>query len=820
MCTTENDIPFVRPDASIPELTLAFEEVTGQHLPVVEEGRVLGIVHRSQVEAQGKWIDGEWFSWGPAHVARDLTCVVPQVWLESSAGLLTLLKPLVEHTCVVVVDEVGCLVDLFTDTDGVEEALELLSGSELAIDFAQTGPPTLSGALPALAAMHEMGRRGVRHLVLSDPDAPLGVVSIRDLEAAALECRLPLPVAAVVDGRTAITAADSCSVRMAAQLMVDHGIGCVPLVNDGVVVALLTRRDVIRAVLATLRPDGAVQASEGLGSKVGRSYVFQMQAVDLDIHGLLDFDPEAGLVRFAGDRALVIDAVAIGLLRKHLVDSFGLAASRSLLTQFGFAHGWRMAEALKERFDWRSKLEWQHAGSRIHDMAGLFSSVSIHGDATTIQSSFEAEQHLLHFGRSEVCTCWTIAGLLSGYRSRTEDRELFVLEDRCVGKGDPNCHLISRTRAEWGHRRVDELAFYNELNLQDCLEVSLQSTADSLKAVERRLRAERRALAKLAPEADPSGLVATSPSMRKMLDLARRAAHVDSTVLITGESGAGKERVAQLMHDESGRSAGPFIAVNCGAISESLLESELFGHARGAFTNASSGRIGLFEAANTGTLLLDEIGEVSPQMQVKLLRVLQEREVRRVGENTARPIDVRIIAATNRNLVDQISDGTMREDLYYRLKVIEIRVPPLRERVEDILVLAEVFLQASARRMKRSIDRLDATVAKQLLRHSWPGNVRELENAMERAAALASGGRVQLDDLPEELRPPNDVRQASPSPGAKSDRRTLQEVEKDYILAALARNGGNRSRTASFLNIGIATLYRKLKAYGLTDSSV
>jgi DNA-binding NtrC family response regulator len=298
--------------------------------------------------------------------------------------------------------------------------------------------------------------------------------------------------------------------------------------------------------------------------------------------------------------------------------------------------------------------------------------------------------------------------------------------------------------------------------------------------------------------------------MKRLVDLTRRVAKVDSTVLITGESGSGKERVARLLHEESTRAAGPFIAVNCGAITETLLESELFGHARGAFTGATHDRPGLFESANGGTLLLDEVGEVSPGMQVKLLRAIQEREVRRVGENKNRKVDVRIIAATNRDLALGVAGGAFRQDLYYRLKVVELHVPPLRERRDDILPLARVLLAGSALRMKRKISGFTPSTADQLIRYTWPGNVRELENAMERAVALAAGGRVELEDLPEE------IRQACPVPVvADGTVRPLDAIEKDYIVAALALNSGNQTRTAEQLKIGSATLYRKLKSYGL-----
>jgi transcriptional regulator with PAS, ATPase and Fis domain len=309
---------------------------------------------------------------------------------------------------------------------------------------------------------------------------------------------------------------------------------------------------------------------------------------------------------------------------------------------------------------------------------------------------------------------------------------------------------------------------------------------------------------------EPLGIVAKSVAMVQLVELARRVAEVDSTVLITGESGTGKERIARLVHEASARTTGPFVAVNCGAITETLLESELFGHMRGAFTGATQDRPGLFEAANRGTLLLDEIGEVSAGMQVKLLRVLQEREIRRVGENKSRKVDVRVLAATNRDLARAVAKGNFREDLYYRLKVVELRVPPLRERRDDILPLARVLLAEAAIRMKRKGIALAPEVADRLLRHAWPGNVRELENAMERAVALARGRRVELADLPEE------IRQAVSSPVVtKGSVRPLETIEREYILDVLRLLDGNQTRAAQQLRIGSATLYRKLKSYGL-----
>jgi DNA-binding NtrC family response regulator len=545
-----------------------------------------------------------------------------------------------------------------------------------------------------------------------------------------------------------------------------------------------------------------------------------MRADDLDHKELLELDSERGVIRFAGQRALLLDAVAMGLLRKYLVENFGLTAARTVLTQFGFAHGYRMAEAMQVEFKWDSEADWRHAGTRIHALEGLFrvesgSTDPVSKEGVMLAASYEAEQHLLHFGRADAPMCWTICGLISGYISRTAGKEIYVLEDRCMGKGDAGCHLLGRTREEWGDERAAELRFFEPTRLKDCLDVSLHRVTETLKAAERKLRERRRALVSVAldPE-EGDGHVAKSPMMRKLVDLAKRVAKVDSTVLITGESGTGKERMARLIHDESTRAAGPFIAVNCGAITETLLESELFGHARGAFTGASSDRPGLFESANKGTLLLDEIGEVSPAMQVKLLRALQEREIRRVGENKVRPIDVRVVAATNRDLAQGVVSGTFRQDLYYRLKVVELHVPPLRERRDDILPLARILLAGSALVMKRKISGLAPAAADQLLRYMWPGNVRELENTMERAVALAPGNRVEVDDLPEE------IRQAFPRPVATEGTvRPLDEIEKDYILAALALNNGNQTHTAKQLKIGAATLYRKLKSYGMIGAA-
>jgi len=547
-----------------------------------------------------------------------------------------------------------------------------------------------------------------------------------------------------------------------------------------------------------------------------------MRPEELHHKELLELDPVRGVVRFAGQRALLLDAVAMGLLREYLVSNFGLIAARAVLTQYGFAHGWRMAEAMQTEFSWDSRDDWRSAVLRILALQGLFvlepaSTDPLSEQGAMIVASYEAEQHVLHFGRSTAPVCWTICGLASGYLSRTTGKEIYVLEDRCMSEGAGSCHLLGRTREEWGDARAEELRFFDQKRLSQCLEVSLERVTRSLKAAEQKLHARRPALIHVAPVLEePLGIVAKSTEMLQLVEMTRRIAKFDSTVIVLGESGSGKERIARLIHEASPRAAGPFIAVSCGAITETLLESELFGHARGAFTGASQDRPGLFEAAHGGTLFLDEVAEVSPGMQVKLLRVLQEREVRRVGENKVRRVDVRVVAATNSDLEKAVADGTFRQDLYYRLKVVELLVPPLRKRRGDILPLARLLLAEAARRLNRSITELTPQAADQLLRYAWPGNVRELENAMERAVALARGLRVDRDDLPEAVRQAVPLRLPVATAAAV---RPLAEIERDYIVACLEVNSGNQTRTAEQLQIGSATLYRKLKSYGMIRAS-
>ena len=295
-----------------------------------------------------------------------------------------------------------------------------------------------------------------------------------------------------------------------------------------------------------------------------------------------------------------------------------------------------------------------------------------------------------------------------------------------------------------------------------------------------------------------------SAGMQRVVALVGRVAPTDATVLITGESGVGKEHVARLVHERSRRSQAPFLAVSCAEFAETLLETELFGHARGAFTGAVQDRPGVFEAAGRGTLFLDEVGDVSPALQARLLRVLQTHEVRRVGEVRLRPIDVRLVAATHRDLAFEVSQGRFRHDLYYRLRVVDVHVPPLRERPGDVAVLMEQLLARAASRMARPIRGYTDEARRLLLRHDWPGNVRELANAIERATAVSDGSLVDAGDLPEAIQ--RGVVFQPPVHAA----RPLREVEREYVRLVVRRHGGNRRRAAEELQISLATLKRKL----------
>lgn len=535
-----------------------------------------------------------------------------------------------------------------------------------------------------------------------------------------------------------------------------------------------------------------------------------MQAHELHLGNLLETTSESGIIRLMSQRVLLFDTLALGLLQKELIDSIGLKAARSVFSRFGYAHGWRTAESLKR--DWSDLMHKDSAtGPRLHTLHGQLTHLTLErstDDAgnlmvtSTWKDSYEVEQYLLHYGHAEEPVCWTMAAFASGYVSNRTGQEIYFIEMDCVAKGDDTCRLIGRPRKCWEDHYHDQLNYFSS----GAIDSLLPDLTQKLKKLEQQLTVKKRQIAVVENEMLYDELSARSESMRRTIDLAGRMASVDSSILISGESGVGKEKFARLIHDSSSRVGRPFIAINCGALTESLLESELFGYVKGAFTDAVCDRVGLFEAANGGTLFLDEVGDLPYPMQVKLLRVLEEREIRRIGDSLARPVNIRLLSATNKNLSKEVEHGRFRQDLYYRLRVIELKVPPVRERTDDIFALASHFAESMVSHSGREPVTFSPEAVQRMKSYSWPGNVRELRNAVEYALALSASNRIELADLPEELQ--------QYSTGDTQDRfLSLASVEKEHILKVLATVQGNKAQAAQLLGIGNATLYRKLKRF-------
>jgi len=538
-----------------------------------------------------------------------------------------------------------------------------------------------------------------------------------------------------------------------------------------------------------------------------------MKARDLKLEELLRF--EDGRIDLHGRRLVLHSLDAFAQTRRDLVDMVGLDQTRRILTRFGYFWGNADAAAMQRIFKWRNLTEWLMAGPRMHALQGVASvvvkSVDLDEDQGRLhmevvwRDSGEAEEHLLEIGRSEEPVCWMLVGYASGYASYCLGKNVYFVERKCRARGDRICTAEGKDETSWGEELKPYLPYFRAEDIQ----AKVKQLTIELRAKTRELARQRERLDELEAVKAPFVEV-RSEAFHRVVDLAQRVAPFDTSVLVTGETGVGKEVVARHIHRLSPRSERSFVAVNCGALPETLLESELFGHKAGAFTGAVGDRIGLFEQARGGTIFLDEIGDTSAAMQMKLLRVLQEREVLRIGENSPRTIDVRVIAATNRDLHQAVAGGTFREDLFYRLAVVQIEVPPLRERPEDIPPLARHFVEQFSKRLNLPDLRLDATCLDYLLAYPWPGNVRELENALERAAVLSRDGRI----LPECL-PPHVLRGVtSTEPPADPLTRSLADVERDHIRAVLERTGGNRKRAAKALGIGVTTLWRKLKRMG------
>jgi transcriptional regulator with PAS, ATPase and Fis domain len=433
-------------------------------------------------------------------------------------------------------------------------------------------------------------------------------------------------------------------------------------------------------------------------------------------------------------------------------------------------------------------------------------------------NSYVAEQHVHHYGKSAEPVCWSLEGYTSGYVSACLGQEIYFRETACLAQGAATCTVVGTDAASWGDTLEALRADYHSEDLGQQVERIRESVHQRLQELERRERlvAKRERELNLlrervAREAASKHFIAGSAAMQEVLELAARVAPLDTTVLVHGESGTGKEFIVRMIHDQSPRAGGPFVSINCAALTESLLESELFGHVRGAFTGAVRDKPGLFETAARGTLFLDEVGEVAPTVQAKLLRALQEREIRRVGGERTIKVDTRVVAATNRDLRAAVAAGTFREDLYFRLGAFVIDVPPLRERREDIPPLVHDFVRRAASRAKKDVVSVSSDAMTSLMNYGWPGNVRELEHAVERAVIVARGPNLRIRELPPE------VTQKPVHSPSESDY-DLHAQERAMIERALERFHGNRRETAEALKISAVTLWRKMKQYGLSGA--
>jgi DNA-binding NtrC family response regulator len=544
---------------------------------------------------------------------------------------------------------------------------------------------------------------------------------------------------------------------------------------------------------------------------------------DLQLADLVEFRRGEGQIRFHDDRLVLFNAAAIGALRHDILSALGLQAGRRVLFRFGFTNGYRDAVSLRSGFAWSDPMDGVRMGAEFHGIQG-----AVHADPIRLslqrasnqfeaealwRHSYEAEQHLQHCGPAAEPACWTLCGYASGFASACLGREIYFRETQCAAVSGSHCVVVGKDAASWGDDGERMRTDYGcDALLAELQQHSDGSHPDRSSSGRRERRCGGRELDALRERVDQyarrSQMVLVSGGMREALELAARVAPLDTGVLICGESGTGKEYVVRMIHEQSARAGQPLVSVNCAALTETLLESELFGHVRGAFTDAVRDKAGLFEVASSGTLFLDEVGEMSAGLQAKLLRALQEREIRRVGSETSIKASPRIVAATNRDLRSAVHEGTFREDLFYRLAAFVITVPPLRERREAVSALAQEFLQRAAARFGKDLQGIAPDAMRVLLDYDWPGNVRELQHAVERAAILAVGPRITARELPPELTLPD----GGLPVGSGFD---LEAHERALIEKALAQFGGSRKRAAEALNISTVTLWRRIKQYGV-----
>jgi transcriptional regulator with GAF, ATPase, and Fis domain len=569
-----------------------------------------------------------------------------------------------------------------------------------------------------------------------------------------------------------------------------------------------------------------------------------MKPEDLKLVELLQIDEEAGTIYFKNRRMLLFDADAMGFLRRELIERLGVASVRRLFVRFGYARGFRDAMTSKEVFNWATLDDWWRAGTRLHAIEGITDSHPVLHELDpergvfyaegTWTTSYEAEQHLKHIGKSDTPVCWSLMGYASGYSTAVFGSEVFYFETECVGKGDAQCHVIGRAL---GGENVETARaareYYQIENFEEQIPTIVSERAEiqemmcELDRRARDLEEERARVAALDSQVfylqeainqnyNIEELVGVSPTFKQAMRDVERVAPTDSTVLITGETGTGKELIARAIHARSQRRQRPLITVNCAALPSGLVESELFGHERGAFTGAVQRKLGRFELANHATIFLDEVGELPLDTQAKFLRVLQQGEFERVGGTQTIKVDVRVIAATNQPLARLVEEGKYRADLYYRLNVFPINIPPLRERGDDLILLVNYFAQKFRARFRKKITSISQESLERLQQYSWPGNVRELEHIIERAVLLAEGEVLDVD-LPLHD-PARGLTTTTAAPAARQRLVALEEMEREYIEEVLKHTGGmiaGRGGAAEILGLPASTLRSRMKKLGI-----
>jgi DNA-binding NtrC family response regulator len=542
-----------------------------------------------------------------------------------------------------------------------------------------------------------------------------------------------------------------------------------------------------------------------------------------DLRRLIRFSAEDGTIWLAEHRMLLLHAAAMGGLRKEIINSVGPEHARRILTRIGYESGTRDAELARKIRGHENTIDAFVVGPQLHMLEGsvCVSPVALDMDIASgrfygeflWENSWEAEAHVKEFGPQTEPICWMLIGYASGYTSAFMGRFILFKEVECTACGPTHCRIVGKPVDEWPD--AAEHTPYYEADSILCRLLELRKEVDTLRS-------------SLDQQHQVENLIGVSPSFRKAYDLMLKAADTNITVLLLGETGVGKERFARALHQSSSRRDGPFVAVNCAALPHDLIESELFGAEKGAFTGANACRVGRFERADGGTLFLDEIGELPLTAQAKILRVLQEGEIERLGGSHTRKVNVRIVAATNVDLQAEVKAGRFRSDLFYRLNVYPIPIPPLRDRVLDIPPLVEAMIAKFCTvHGKRGVGITDKA-QKALKHYHWPGNIRELENMIERGVILApAGGDIELDHLfpsldetamneagltqdgqIEEKRPAEEQQlcEAFMATGMP-----LDEIESMLLRNAVERANGNLAAAARILGITRPQLTYRLK---------